>query len=294
MRGIFTLIFFVTVTGGAFAQTETQPGNVKTDSLQDASALTAQTVPAAADTLRREDFKKNIIKTNLSSLVLFNSYNLSYERSLTRKITFVAGYSFMPQENLASIYLVEKLYSSVETAAESFVGEDVDVTRYLDLATVGNKSATGEVRFYTGQHPGARGFYLSLYGRYMNMGAAYPHDYETNGKTYRLPFDGTLKGFGGGVMIGSQWLIAKRVTLDWYILGAHFGKLKVDMPAVANLSTMTEAERLGLEADIESVNEESGGKVDVDATVTDKGVSLKGNGPYRGIRSMGFSLGVAF
>lgn len=290
MKALFTLILLATVIG-ASAQAVSRPGGATADPQQ--TPATPQRL-ALPDTVGQKVFRKNIIKVNLSSLVLFNNYSFSYERSLTRKITFVAGCSFMPENSVASIYLVEKFTPSVESAAETFVGEEVDVSSYLNLANVGNNTYTGEIRFYAGRKPGPRGFYLSLYGRYMNMEAAYSHDYDTNSKTYILPLDGTLKGFGGGVMIGSQWLIAKRVAFDWYILGGHYGKLKADLRATADLSTMTETEKRGLEADIEAANDKLNGKVDVEATVTDQGLSVKGSSPFAGIRGLGFSLGIAF
>ncbi|MCC9135931.1 hypothetical protein ACFSKU_15790 [Pontibacter silvestris] len=52
-----------------------------------------------------------------------------------------------------------------------------------------------------------------------------------------------MKGFGGGLMIGAQWLIAKRVVLYWYIIGAHYGKLKGDGSAVTDLDSHSASEK---------------------------------------------------
>ncbi|MBC3540058.1 DUF3575 domain-containing protein [Rufibacter sp. H-1] len=233
-----------------------------------------------------EVFRKNIIKINLTSLALDN-YSFSYERSLTRKITLVAGYSFIPKTNTSSIFLVEK-------AMDRLLEEDDDLSDYLNRSTIANKSYTGEIRFYTGKKPGARGFYLSLYGRYMNLDATYTHEYETDSRTYMIPIDGKIKGLGGGLMIGSQWLIGKRVAFDWYILGGHYGKMKLDLDGTTDLSDMTPQERRELADDIESINDDLPGDSKVDATVTDQGVTVKGNAPFIGIRGLGFSLGIAF
>ncbi|WP_237586590.1 DUF3575 domain-containing protein [Pontibacter russatus] len=241
---------------------------------------------ALPDTAGQEAFRENIVKMNLSSLA-FNNYSLSYERSLTRKISFVAGYRFMPETSVSSFPLAE-------STIDRFLTDEEDVVDVMDRATLANNTYTGEIRFYTGRKPGASGFYLSLYGRYMNMRPAYTHDYDTGSRTYTLPFDGTLRGLGGGVMIGSQWLIAKRVALDWYILGGHYGKLKGNLSATADLSTMTETEKRGLQEDIELANNKLNGNVDVEATVTDRGVDVKGTAPFAGIRGLGLSLGIAF
>jgi hypothetical protein len=237
-------------------------------------------------------FRKNIVKVNLSSLVLEN-HSLSYERSLTRKVTFVAGYRYMPETTVASVFLVEKATDQYPNKYEVIIDE-------LDAATVANNTFTGEVRLYTGEHPGARGFYLSLYGRYMHLRGAYPYDYNIHGNTYHLPFEGKLKGLGGGLMAGSQWLIANRVTFDWYILGGHFGKSKADMLAMADLSTMTPGEKETLKEEVAYVKDEFieragiGATADAELTVTDRGVSMKGDAPFAGVRGLGFSLGVAF
>ncbi len=277
------LLFFLTLSH-TFAQGSPSPGEVALDTLEASATTVSAQLAAAPD----EVFRKNIIKMNLSSLAL-DAYNFSYERSLSRKTTVVAGYSFVPRTDVASIYLVEK-------AIDKFVHEEDNVIEELKATTIAQQAYTGAVRFYTGRksRPGARGFYLSLYGRYMDLEAAYTHDYETDSRTYTLPFNGSLKGFGGGMMVGAQWLIAKRLTFDWYILGGHYGKLDVNMPAKADLSTMSESEKRGLKEDIESINSELNGRADVKTTVTDQGVSVTGKAPYAGIRGLGFSLGIAF
>ncbi len=228
-------------------------------------------------------FRKNILKINLSSLA-FHNYSLSYERSLTRKITFVAGYRFMPETNLGSLRLTEKVSNALD---------EPDITDDLSKITTSNNTYTGEFRFYGGRHPGARGLYLSLYGRYTNIDFDYAYDYTTSGKTYLLPFKGTATGYAGGVMLGAQWLIAKRITFDWYIIGGHAGKLKVDAPATADLSSMTAAEKSALQDELESWIE-IGDKNYIEATVTDQGAKAKVDDMLLGIRGLGFCLGIAF
>ncbi|GAA4435444.1 hypothetical protein GCM10023188_27430 [Pontibacter saemangeumensis] len=283
MKILFTLTFFLSVLQ-SLAQTDTTYTDIASDTLQ--TSTSAVQVPALRDTTSTEFFRKNIIKVNLSSFFLYNN-SLSYERSMTRKITFVAGYRYMPQTTGNSAYLVQK-------AIDRYGEGDEELEQDVNSTLVGNNTFTGEVRFYSGKHPGARGFYLSLYGRYMNVSASVPSEYETDTRVYPLTYEGKLKGFAAGAMIGAQWLIAKRVTLDWYILGGHYGKLKVNMPAVADLSTMTSEEKRGLKEDIESINGDLNDKTDLEATVTDEGVSVKGTAPFVGLRGFGFSLGIAF
>ncbi|WP_242693093.1 DUF3575 domain-containing protein [Sabulibacter ruber] len=283
MRKIFTCILSLLVFQSV-AQTAATPGDAPTGYKPTYFGLGEQTLAPRQE--KEEVFRKNIVKINLSSLAL-NNYSFSYERSLTRKISLVAGYGFMPKTNVASMPLVEKV-------VDRYMKDEEDIVEQIKESNVAYKSYTGELRFYAGKKPGARGFYLSLYGRYMNLDAAYTHEYDTDLRTYDIPIDGNINGFGGGLMIGSQWLIARRITFDWYILGGHYGKMKLNLDGKADLSAMSAQERRDLEEDIESINDELPGSPKIDATVTEQGVTVKGNSPFAGIRGLGFSLGIAF
>ncbi|MCJ8163869.1 DUF3575 domain-containing protein [Pontibacter sp. E15-1] len=284
MKKYATLIVLFTVFH-AFAHAAPLPGGGGKTEPGALKALSAYNTMAKKER-PDEVFRKNIIKINLSSLALDN-YSLSYERSLSRKITAVAGYSFIPKTDVASIYLVDKVLKKYTTISDETMDE-------LEAATLANKAYTGELRLYTGRNAGARGFYVSLYGRYMDLDATYTHEYEIDGKSYILPVAGNVEGLGGGLMFGAQWLIARRLTFDWYVIGAHYGRLNVNASAVTDLSTMTPQEQRELEEDIESVNDQLDGRAEIKATVTDEGVSIKGNAPFAGIRGLGFSLGIAF
>lgn len=284
MRKVLALGIFILTTLNTFAQTNSMAPGAPLDTLAAAPVANVLQDPTLQN--HTAIFRKNIIKVNLSSFALYNN-SLSYERSLSRKITFVAGYRYMPKTTATSAYLVQK-------AIDRYGEGDEELEQDANSTIIGNNTYTGEVRFYSGKHAGARGFYISLYGRYMNVSASVPSLYETETMFYPLIYQGTLKGFAGGAMIGAQWLIAKRVSLDWYILGGHYGKLNVDMPSIADLSTMTPAEKKALEYDIESINDELNGKSAIEATATDQGVSVRGTAPYVGVRGLGFSLGIAF
>ena len=254
--------------------------------MQDQPVLTTPAQPASSGTTQLEPYRKNSVKLNLSSLV-FNNYSFSYERSFNRKFSFVVGFSAMPQKRVTSLPVVDK-------ALDNWLEEDHDFMKDFDAISVGSNALTGELRYYTGKHPGARGFYVSLYGRYTNANIDYLHEYETSDKVYHIPFDGKLQGIGGGLMIGAQWLVAKRFTLDWYILGAHYGNTSIDLPAKANLSSMSAGDKASLKHDIESLNEDFNEKTSLKATVTDQGVDVKGDGPFAGFRGFGINVGYTF
>jgi hypothetical protein len=113
------------------------------------------------------------------------------------------------------------------------------------------------------------------------------------GQEFDVPIVAKLNGFGGGVMLGAQWLIAKRVTFDWYIVGGHYGKLSGDLTGKTDLSALSQEDKAELEAEIEDIAS-NGDRKYIDATVNDNGMFGKVNSPFGGIRGLGFNIGIAF
>ncbi|NDK55808.1 DUF3575 domain-containing protein [Pontibacter sp. BT213] len=241
-----------------------------------------------------EVFRKNGVKMNLSSLA-FSNYSFSYERAIARKITLVGGYSILPDSKAGDIPLIKKGIELAEIDSETGDNtEGEDITEILDNANVSSNAITGEIRFYTGKKPGARGFYASLYGRYTTMNLSHTYVYEADaGQDIDVPIVAKLNGFGGGVMLGAQWLIAKRVTFDWYIVGGHYGKLTGDLTGKTDLRALSQEEKADLEAEIEDIAS-NGDRKYIDATVNDNGMFGKVNSPFGGIRGLGFNIGIAF
>lgn len=244
-------------------------------------AATAQTDSIAKEP---EVFRKNSVKINLSSLAL-NNYNFNYERSLSRKVSFVAGYRTMPSSVIGELPLTDKIFTKVDNEK---------LRNDLNKISASNQTYTGEFRFYGGKHAGARGFYLSLYGRYAKFDVDYDYDYTSNSnQSYKVPLKSTLTGYGGGLMFGAQWLIAKRVTFDWYIIGAHYGKLIGDGAGKVDLSSLTDSEKQHLKVNLESIVTVKDKKY-LDATVNNAGITTKTDAPFVGVRGLGFSVGIAF
>lgn len=230
-------------------------------------------------------FPKNSFKINLSSLA-FKSYSLYYERSLSRKISFSAGYRTMPSTNLGGLPLVKKLNEKFNDGDELLEG--------INRMEASGNAYTGEFRFYGGKKPGARGFYLTLYGRY----ATFNHDYDyrftsSSNSSVSIPLNSKVQGYGGGLMLGKQWLIANRVTLDVYLVGAHYGKLTGTSKGPADLSSLSDTDKQDLKNKLEGIliiKE----KPLLSTTVNNQGVTGKIDGPFAGVRGLGFSLGIAF
>jgi hypothetical protein len=230
------------------------------------------------------NYPKNLVKINLGALLALKSYSFNYERMLTKKISFMAGYNTLPESKLSDMPLIKKV-------SDKLLEDGDPIKDDFDRIKVSNTAYTAEFRFYSGSNPGARGFYISLYGRYANTKSDYQYIYETNAKTYQLPIKADIKGFGGGILMGTQYIIAKRVALDFYV-GGHYGKSNGDANAIADLSSMSTQEKADLQADLESLVEIRG-KQYLKATVTNDGVMAKVNGPFIGLRA-GASIGIAF
>ena len=249
-------------------------------------ALTRDSLPPGKSGQKMaEPYSKNRLKINVSSLFL-NNYSFSYERSLTRKISFVAGYRLMPKTQLGNITLVKRIIDQVAKDGDGIKND-------INKIGISNNCFTGELRFYTGHKPGPRGVYLSLYGRYSQFNIDYAYEYETGSKTFAIPIKASSRMWGAGLMIGAQWLIARRITLDWYILGGHYGSIKGDASGTADLSSMSSADKEGVKEDLEGLIS-IGDKKFVTATVTNQGVQARIDGPMVGLRGAGINIGIAF
>ncbi len=290
MKHLFTTLCCSLSLGVCVAQTYSPTLSV------DSTANTIQTaLPVATDTITSasqpaELFRKNGVKMNLSSLA-FNNYSFSAERAIGRKITVVGGYSFLPKSNVNDIPFVNK---AVELAGSEFGEESEDIVDELEEGTLGSQAITGEIRFYGGKKAGARGIYVALYGRYTTIDMGYQYVYTDQlDRDYDMPIQAKMKGFGGGIMFGAQWLIAKRVTFDWYIVGGHYGKLTGDLSARTDLSAMSQEDKDELKNEIEDMATINGKKY-MDVTVNDNGAFGDASGPFAGIRGLGFNIGIAF
>ena len=235
---------------------------------------------------RNGPYYKNIIKTNLSTIALAN-YGLTYERMLTRKISASAGYRFMPSTNITKSPLGE-------TVMDIVAEEGDDISQQLDKLKMSGNAVTLEFRVYTGRRPGAKGFYAGVYGRYSAFKYDYPYDFEkpTGGNTL-VPLKGNSKGIGGGVILGGQFMIAKRVVVDLFIIGGHYGRMTGKAEGLTDLSDLDEADRAALKEDIEGLVD-LGGNNGIKAEVRDDGVRADIRLPFPGVRGLGLTVGFAF
>ncbi|WP_343701481.1 hypothetical protein [Chitinophaga sp.] len=247
---------------------------------------TAEEAPSRKDRLRNQPYFSNIIKTNLSTIALGN-YGLTYERLIARKISASLGYRFMPKTGLTQTPLTEKVM-------DYFREEDGDMSEQLDKLKMSGNAITAEIRFYTGRRPGAKGFYAGVYGRYSSFKYDYPYDFERPDESMVLvPMKGKSSGIGGGVILGGQFNIHKRVIIDLFIIGGHYGSMSGKVDAPTDLSMLDEQERADLKEEVESLID-IGGKKNITAEVRNDGMYADVKLPFLGVRGLGLTIGFAF
>jgi hypothetical protein len=87
---------------------------------------------------------------------------------------------------------------------------------------------TPELRFYLGDTPAPAGFYAAPFLRYQSFTVE-----ETDPD---FAAKGTFSAFGGGVIIGKQWIFKEKVALDMFIGPAYAsGKVEAESGDSGNL-----------------------------------------------------------
>lgn len=224
--------------------------------------------------------KMNIVKVNLMALGLKN-YSFQYERVLTKKISLAVGVRTMPTGGLP----FQDLF------ADQIGDDDPDLEANIRALKVGNFAITPELRFYLNRKGYGRGFYLAPYYRYAKFNSEeLPITFTGDGgtdKTIRLKGDVTTHS--GGLMIGAQWHLGKVVTLDWWIIGAHYGTSNGTLSGVPSSSLSTdeqdELRRVINELDIPLTK--------ITAEVNANNIKAIIDGPWAGVRA-GLSIGIRF
>ena len=222
--------------------------------------------------------KKNNVKLSLTSLV-FKNFQLQYERSLTKRIGVVMGYSFIPKGGLPFQSQIEDLTSGDSESKDMFTN-----------AALGYTAFTPEVRFYLGKGYG-KGFYIAPFYRHIkydisNVNFTYNSDF---GAKEDIDMGGKILANTFGVQFGAQFNLGKNLILDWWIVGPHYGTSKGDLVGTTS-RLLTPNEQAALQRELDDVELPlSDVKVEVNAT----GAKINISGPWGGIRS-GVSLGYRF
>jgi hypothetical protein len=232
------------------------------------------------------DGKSNIaIKMNLSQIALRN-LSFQAEYGFHKKMTVAVGFSYLMKRDLSLLYNVP---DSLE--------------KNFTVPKLSGFAITPEFRFYPGgdeDKPAPNGFYIGAYLRYAKYKLAqtvsYTDDTQFNPQTYTAEAKQTYGGINGGLMIGRQWIIADHFTIDWWIIGAGYGKAKYTYEWVAKGANLSEAQQ----ADVKKQADENfdgfsafGLDASVQTTSNSAKMTVKGV-PMMSLRFMGLCLGYAF
>lgn len=277
-----TVLFISTIP--AFAQEETEQATPSENYLKmNASKDTID--PDSVDQAFPEEERswdplyKNIAKINLTSLA-FTTFSLQYERLLPHKMSVALGIKMRPS---ASVPFKNAIINAIGDGDEDFAN-------FVAGTRISNFVITPEFRYYLSKESG-RGFYVAPFLRYEQYNLSAPFSFtDTNDVKTNVDFKGSLKNFGVGLLIGSQFRIGDRITLDWWILGPYYSFSSQLNLKANNLNFDTEEQQL-LRESLESIELSW---IKTESEVTAKSASLTMKGKLGGIRAFGFCLGFKF
>lgn len=220
----------------------------------------------------------NILKANLLSFGV-TSPNVTYERVLSDNMSVTLGLSGtisfrVPITGTATVSGVER----TETARARFRGFGI----------------TPGFRFYTGGN-GPEGFYLEPFIRYYKYKITvddYPYE-RSSFETVLVDGAGSLRGIGGGIVIGSQMLTKGKLTIDF---NGGFGLASGKLDLVTEDEDLSPQEFADIENDIRGDLESSsvGFFNDFEVSSTDSKASAIKEGALLPIIRLGVSLGWSF
>jgi hypothetical protein len=221
----------------------------------------------------------NFVKLNLTALPL-KTYSIQYERVLNRKISFAASFRTMPSTTIP-----------FKKQILNIVGDDEDAKKVIETVRLQNFAITPEFRFYVGKKGYGRGFYIAPFYRYAKYESTQLiFTYENSASIEsEIKLSGNLTSNTGGIMFGAQWPLGKRLCIDWWIFGPHYGTGKGDFSGIAS-KPLTDYEQNDLRMELEELEIPLTEKTVI---VSANGASMLLDGPWGGIRA-GLSLGFKF
>lgn len=223
--------------------------------------------------------KMNIIKTNLTGII-FKNYSLQYERILNRKFSVAVQLRIMPPATMPFQKLILKQ-----------VGDDPDTKKIIEDFRLSNYAITPEARFYVGKKGYGHGFYIAPFYRYASFTSNNLNIFYTdqNGNESSIQLSGKLSSNTGGLLFGVQSFPAKRIVMDIWLLGPHFGSGTGNFSGTLS-KPLTAEEQNDVKQQLEDIDIPLTNKT---VSVNANSVSLKLDGPWGGLRC-GISLGFKF
>lgn len=228
----------------------------------------------------------HVIKLNASQLALRN-ISLQYELGFHKNMSVALGYS-----NLLT-----------RTVPDRFI--DNEKADGFKKPFLKGFAITPEFRFYPGkkeEKQAPHGFYLAPYLRYskytIGSDLVQIDSSQVNPVIYNL--SGSLKSTTVGLMMGSQWIVGKHFSFDWWILGLGFGKSTFTLEGTTSgsiLPTQQEKLKTNITENIEELpNFLTGGVIDIETTSNSAKIDINKIPmmSFRGMLTAGFNFGYKF
>lgn len=249
----------------------------------------------------------NNVKINLMNVVAMGDVRLGYERVINENLTVQGNLGFLVPRKVPTFFFDEE-------AVEAEYGGEIE---FGSKATGYNLSF--ELRYYPGSKGAPRGFYLAPYLKHnhwgINVDAGFRYDVTAVQyadlttdqqatavpsadpfKPYTLTATGYYKGAfnqtGGGLMLGYQWLVSDKVSIDWnfFGLGIESDIVKLSLSTDApDVDYQDWAEELDL-----ATQSNSDFPVDVIVEVESDEIKIKTSRFILPMPRFGFSVGYAF
>jgi hypothetical protein len=214
----------------------------------------------------------NVIKINLSALLMRN-ISVQYERKISPKMALALDIHLLPFGKLP--------YQSV-------VSDIVDVSNIdFTRANIGAFGIIPELRFYPGKKGALRGFYFGPFVSY----SRYKTDLPINYSSKTGIFNGDISTITGGLQIGIQSKLSKKIYLDIWIIGPNYGGSSGNLVFKGNLD---EVEQSALRFSIQDVKDNFPIKFIKSYKVDQNGGDINVKGPWAGLRGAGINLGFRF
>ena len=149
---------------------------------------------------------KNVLKFQPFNLP-FNAFSFEYERMINGKNSVAIQIGIPNQQSIMGKY-------------------GITANSDLKTAAFGSAIIRGAYRHYTGKSGLPKGFYIEPYLKYQHLkGEASIAGVDDSGDPYSGKSDINFRTVNAGCQLGLQFLIAKRVSLDFYFLGLEGGLL---------------------------------------------------------------------
>ncbi len=217
--------------------------------------------------------QQHVLKLTLTDLVIVKLSG-SYEYAFNDQISLNINGGWLPERDL---FVFDAII-------------DTDETDFSDDFFLGGISVAPELRFYFGGNA-PNGFFLGPYLVYSSYGVSSEYNYFESNTNQTIVADATgfLNSFGGGLLLGYQWILRSNVALDLFLgLGGTSSRLGISV----NDDRLSEVDLVEIADEIE--DELDFLFFDFDVDIEDDGVRVKAPGVPLPNARFGFAIGYSF